>query len=193
MSPNGPICDAWAVNFARTVVAAVAAMSLAGWADAMDVPTIVLSEPPPISVGPQVTFAVPKYTLTPQERDLVASCLVLEAASQGEFGMRGVMAVVYNRSRGLPELFTPIVLQEKQFSAFNKMTAGRETAARLIARAQRDRMWETALAIVDEAAVQNTWRDPTGGATHYTRVGERTRWTHTLAQTTIIGRHAFYR
>ncbi len=48
------------------------------------------------------------------------------------------------------------------------------------------------LAIVD-AAVKDEWHDPTGGATHYTRLGERTRWTYTLARTTIIGRHAFYR
>lgn len=169
-------------------------MSFAGWAKAaVAVPTIVLTDSPPTNAGPTVTFAVPKYVLTAQERDLVASCLVLEAASQGEFGMRGVMAVIYNRSRGLPELFATIIVQEKQFSAFNKMTAGRESPTRLIQRAQKDRMWETALAIVDDAAKRNTWHDPTGGATHYTLVGERTRWTHTLAQTTIIGRHAFYR
>jgi spore germination cell wall hydrolase CwlJ-like protein len=179
------------VNLVRTVVAIVAALCFARIAGAV-VPMIQLSPPAPVDASPTITFSVPKYTLTAEERDLVASCLVLEAASQGEFGMHGVMAVIYNRARGLPELFAPIVLQQKQFSALNKMTAGRESFARVIQRARQDRMWPTALAIVDEAT-RETWYDPTGGATHYTRVGERTSWTHTLAQTTVIGRHAFYR
>lgn len=148
-----------------------------------------LDNPPTVRT---ISFSVPKYRLTDAERELVASCLVLEAASQGEFGMRGVMAVIRNRSRGLPELFAPTVLREKQFSALNKLTAGRESVARVVRRAQSDRMWETALAIVDDA-VDEGWHDPTDGATHYTRTGERTPWTRTLARTVTIGRHAFYR
>jgi spore germination cell wall hydrolase CwlJ-like protein len=144
------------------------------------------------SSSPAVFFAIPKYTLSPAERETVAACLVLEAANQGDFGMRSVMAVIRNRARGRPELFAPTVLREKQFSALNKMTAGRESRARLIARAQRDAMWPTALALVDDA-LEETWHDPTGGATHYTRSAERTPWTRTLAKTVTIGAHSFYR
>jgi spore germination cell wall hydrolase CwlJ-like protein len=175
-------------------LAALSAPRLAAEAPAFVVPVIVASEtrtemPAP---SPAVSFAIPKYALTPQERETVAACLVLEAASQGDFGMRGVMAVIRNRARGRPELFAPTVLREKQFSALNNLTAGRESLWRTITRAQRDPTWPIALAIVDDA-VDDAWNDPTGGATHYTRTGERTGWTRSLAMTCTIGAHAFYR
>jgi spore germination cell wall hydrolase CwlJ-like protein len=145
--------------------------------------------PAPISLP---SFSIPKYALPASEREIVAACLVLEAADQGDFGLRSVMSVIRNRARGMPELFAPTVLRVKQFSALNRLTAGRETLPRLLARARRDAMWERALAIVDDA-VHESWHDPTGGATHYTRVGERTPWTRRLAHVTTIGAHAFYR
>jgi spore germination cell wall hydrolase CwlJ-like protein len=142
--------------------------------------------------APMVKFSIPRYTLTNLERETVAMCLVFEAASQGPRGLRAVMAVIRNRSRGLPELFAPTVLRDKQFSGLNRVTAGRESLEHAIARAKADRMWSTALAIVDEAT-DDLWLDPTGGATHYTRSAERTPWTRTLAKTVTIGAHSFYR
>ncbi|MEO5958887.1 MAG: cell wall hydrolase [Opitutaceae bacterium] len=142
--------------------------------------------------APALTITIPRYQLTALERETVAACLVLEAASQGTRGMRAVMAVIHNRSRGLPELFSVTVLREKQFSALNRATSGRESLVQLIRRAQRDRTWPQALAIVDEA-LGDGWIDPTRGATHYTRSVETTRWTRSLAKTVTIGAHSFYR
>lgn len=141
---------------------------------------------------PAVTFAVPSYQLPTQDRETVAACLVLEAASQGELGQRGVMAVIRNRAGGRAELFAATVLREKQFSAFDKLTSGRESLWRALQRAKRDPTWPQALQIVDDAT-RDDWRDPTGGATHYTRTGERTPWTRNLSRTVIIGGHSFYR
>jgi spore germination cell wall hydrolase CwlJ-like protein len=107
-------------------------------------------------------------------------------------GMRAVMAVIRNRARGLPELFAPTVLREKQFSAFNFVTSGHESMAHAIQRAKADRMWQSALFVVDDA-LADSWSDPTGGATHYTRAAERTAWTRALAKTVTIGAHSFYR
>jgi spore germination cell wall hydrolase CwlJ-like protein len=149
----------------------------------------------PVASEPEsrhVSFSIPKYTLAGVDRETVAACLVLEAASQGDFGMRGVMAVIRNRARAQPELFVPTILRPKQFSAFNNVTVGREALSRAVNRAKRDCMWSTALSIVDEAATSH-WHDPTGGATHYTRAVERTPWTRTLAKTVTIGAHSFYR
>lgn len=149
--------------------------------------------PPPAEPDlPPLSFSIPKYRLSPLERETVAACLVLEAANQGEFGQRAVMSVIRNRACGQPELFSTIVLQQKQFSALNRHTAGRESLRRAIDRARSDPTWSQALAIVDEATGE-TWHDPTDGATHYTRTGERTAWTRRLARTTIIGAHSFYR
>ena len=144
------------------------------------------------TVAPRLSVEIPQYTLSKRERDTVATCLVLEAANQGEFGMRSVMAVIRNRARGRPELFAPTVLQPRQFSALNKLTAARETLHRAIGRAARDRMWPIALGIVDQAMYES-WYDPTEGATHYTRAGERNRWTSRLTPTVTIGSHSFYR
>lgn len=159
-------------------------------ANTFAVPVIRFSEPEIPS--PAVTFVIPKYELTLLDRDTVAACLVLEAASQGDFGMRAVMAVIRNRSRGLPELFAPTVLRRKQFSALNRVTSGRESLAAAIARAKRDRMWPAALEIVADSTAAS-WHDPTDGATHYTRSAERTQWTRSLAKTVTIGAHSFYR
>lgn len=188
------MCDHAGVKPELRSLAALAAMilpALAYGASAAPPFMIRLGEPPAAMETP-VMFVVPKYALTPMEREMIAACLVLEAANQGEFGMQGVMAVIRNRARGQPELFAPTVLREKQFSAFNKLTAGRETLARTVARARRDPMWWTALSVVN-AAVDESWHDPTDGATHYTRTGENTRWTHSLAKTVTIGGHSFYR
>lgn len=160
-------------------------------------PPVLAPQPPPAVFtpapeSPQVRFALPKYELSSLDRETVAACLVLESASQGELGMRGVMAVIRNRAGGRPELFAFTVLREKQFSALNKHTSGRESLWRVIQRAKADRTWTQALALVD-AAQRDDWHDPTGGATHYTRAVERTAWTRTLAKTVTIGAHSFYR
>ncbi len=139
-----------------------------------------------------VRFSIPRYTLTAHEREVVAACLVLEAASQGDLGLRGVMAVIRNRSRALPELFAPTVLRRKQFSAMNSATSGQRPLSHLIERAKRDSTWPRALEIVDKAS-HDSWWDPTAGATHYTLSTERNRWTRKLQRTVIIGAHSFYR
>jgi spore germination cell wall hydrolase CwlJ-like protein len=185
------------VNPELRLLAACAAMILPQlcWGASDDQPITVRFTPLPLVIakaeGP-VSFTIPKYALSANERETVAACLVLEAANQGDFGMRSVMSVIRNRARGQPELFMQTVLRPKQFSALNQLTAGRETLARTLARARRDAMWPTALKIVDES-VHDAWHDPTGGATHYTRSGERTPWTRSLAKTVTIGAHSFYR
>ncbi|MEY4939941.1 MAG: hypothetical protein RIQ93_1676 [Verrucomicrobiota bacterium] len=154
-------------------------------------PTKATVAPPTSPV--RVQLVIPRYVLTSDERDMVAACLVLEAASQGDLGLRGVMSVIRNRSRALPELFAPTVLRPKQFSALNRFTSGQEAWAQTLQRAQRDPTWRRAVAIVDEAARLDAWHDPTGGATHFTRTDERVYWTRRLAQTVTLGAHSFYR
>jgi len=141
---------------------------------------------------PAVSVVIPNYTLTALERETIATCLVLEAASQGDLGMRSVMSVIRNRSRELPELLAPTVLRPKQFSALNQVTSGRKKLHDAITRAKLDRMWTAALQIVAEACTDD-WHDPTHGATHYTRSSERIYWTRNLARTVTIGAHSFYR
>jgi spore germination cell wall hydrolase CwlJ-like protein len=189
------LCEDSGVSSMRPRLAVIAALTfsrLTTPTGAAEPSMLRLTPTRPEDAAPTLQFSLPKYTLTSAEREIVAACLVLEAANQGDFGMRGVMAVIRNRARGLPELFAPTVLRPKQFTALNRYTSGQESRGRLLARAQRDPTWATALRIVDDA-VHDSWHDPTAGATHYTRVGERTAWTRRLAKTVIIGAHMFYR
>ena len=193
------ICEGFSVTWQRTTFAAALLLVGLPRLGATDLQVTPAPPPPAAAWSPLVTFTVPKPppappapALTPDDRELVAACLVLEAASQGQRGMRGVMAVIRNRSEGEPDHFAATVLREKQFSALNSLTEGRESRWRILRRAKADRMWPTALRIVDEATSEG-WRDPTRGATHYTRIGEHTPWTRALACTAVIGRHAFYR
>ena len=179
------------MNLEPRALAAVAALILPLAATSATGGNAPLVEPAPLA-SPGIRFQIPKYSLTSLERETVAACLILEAASQGDYGMRSVMSVIRNRARGLPELYSPTVLREKQFSALNKVTSRQESLRQAINRAKRDRMWPVALKIVDDA-VKDEWHDPTGGATHYTRTGERTHWTRRLAKTVTIGAHSFYR
>lgn len=186
------ICDAQPVKPELRALAALAVLILPHLlgAKGIVIPQITIGDEPP--TPPKVTLSIPRYQITEHEIETVAACLVLEAASQGDIGLRGVMAVVRNRARGLPELFAPTVLRAWQFSALNKVTTGRETLSQAIARAKRDRTWPRAVQVVRHA-LDETWWDPTGGATHYTRSAERTHWTRSLARTVVIGAHSFYR
>lgn len=126
------------------------------------------------------------------QRQAIAACLVLEAACQGEAGMRAVMAVVHNRARGRPAHFATEVLRPRQFSALNEVTQGQVALWRLVQRAQRDLQWSAAERLVAEACAP-TWDDPTAGATHYTRSSERPAWARSMQVTVRIGAHVFYR
>jgi spore germination cell wall hydrolase CwlJ-like protein len=172
------------------VLAVILAPLFAEGAERFAVPRLMIESER--DLPPTVAFSIPQYEMSTLERETIAACLILEAASQGAHGMRAVMAVIRNRARGLPELFAPTTLRHKQFSAFNTITSGREPLSRAIQRAKADRMWNTALVVVDEA-LADSWSDPTGGATHYTRSVERTAWTRSLAKTVTIGAHSFYR
>lgn len=106
--------------------------------------------------------------------------------------MRAVMSVIRNRAQGRPEVFALTVLRERQFSALNKHTSGRESLWRVLQRAKSDPTWPLALKLVGESQ-RVDWQDPTLGATHYTRSVERTAWTRSLVKTVTIGAHSFYR
>jgi spore germination cell wall hydrolase CwlJ-like protein len=131
--------------------------------------------------------------LDPWERQIVAACLVLEAACQGEAGMAAVMNVIANRASGDPARFAAVTRRPYQFSAFNPATVrGERSLADLVQRASRDRTWGLALALVDRAAA-GALPDLTDGATHFSRVEEQARWMGRMEVTAVIGSHKFLR
>ena len=125
----------------------------------------------------------------------MAACLVLEAADQGELGMRGVASVILNRADGKRSRVLGVVKKPYAFSALNTATTGRTGArgfASHVQKASRDRLWRSALQMVDELYTSQG-SDVTRGADHYARVELRPNWIRNKQRTTIIGAHAFYR
>ncbi|MBL4575229.1 MAG: cell wall hydrolase [Opitutaceae bacterium] len=128
------------------------------------------------------------------ERQVVAACLILEAASEGPFGMTAVANVIENRAKGNPARFYGVVKRPYAFSALNEATTGRTGQrgyADHVRKASRDPEWKNALKIVDKLYAGHL-TDLTKGATHYSLKGEYVSWMKEVRVTAIIGAHRFY-
>jgi len=128
------------------------------------------------------------------ERKIVASCLVLEAASDGPDGMRAVLNVIFNRADRKMDGVLAQVLKPKQFSCFNSVTGrSRPDFSRLIRRALHDPMFNQAYQLVMRME-QNQLADNTHGADHYhaTSLRNKPYWAQAMRPTTTIGGHIFY-
>jgi spore germination cell wall hydrolase CwlJ-like protein len=128
------------------------------------------------------------------ERNSVAACLVLEAANQGEVGMRAVMAVIVNRSRDTGKSFYHVAARPGHFSCFNSTVGFPDKRVDIALRLAREQpaAWQMALDLFDAAAAGNL-SDPTGGARFYHHVSIRPYWVPGLTRCGVIGAHAFYR
>ncbi len=129
------------------------------------------------------------------ERQVVAACLILEAANQGEAGMQAVAAVIRNRGEGDATRYLSVVKKPFAFSAFNVSKdkgTGKQSFAALVSRASKDVNWPTALRIVD-SLYSGELVDNTFGADHYSRKDELPSWSHGMRATTVIGDHLFFK
>ncbi|MEZ5276026.1 MAG: cell wall hydrolase [Opitutaceae bacterium] len=133
------------------------------------------------------------YVPDPWERQVVASCLVLEASSDGPVGLMAVANVISNRADGDSRRFYREVRKPYAFSSMNSATRGNNAGkgyAPLVRRASRDPNWGLALKVVDRLYA-GTLQDVTGGATHFSLKKERATWMSKMTVTAIIGSHKF--
>ncbi|MBK1879431.1 cell wall hydrolase [Pelagicoccus mobilis] len=129
------------------------------------------------------------------EKQIIASCLILEASNQGEEGLRAVASVIANRADRDSKPYIFIVKQPYAFTALNKASTdktGKFGYDQLVRRASQDYNWSLALSIVDEL-YQNSLVDVTFGADHYSRKDELPSWSHGMRATTVIGDHLFFK
>ncbi|MEO0795805.1 MAG: cell wall hydrolase [Verrucomicrobiota bacterium] len=133
-------------------------------------------------------------SLTHYDRLLLASCAVLEAASEGEKGMQAVLNVVYNRADGDIHRVIGVIARPKQFTALNSATQARNPDyGPIIERATSDPAFSDAYALV-VLMERGELADITGGADHYhADYGETPYWTVDMEPTRKIGNHQFYR
>jgi spore germination cell wall hydrolase CwlJ-like protein len=142
---------------------------------------------------PAVAEAV-SHKPDPWERQVVAACLILEAASEGPLGMTAVANVIENRAKSNPRAVYGVVKRPYAFSSMNSATTGktgRRGFADHVRRASRDPEWRNALKIVDRL-YNGTLTDLTGGATHFSLKGEYVAWMKDMRVTAIIGSHRFF-
>ncbi len=131
--------------------------------------------------------------VTDYERQIIASVLVLEAANQGEIGMRAVLHVIDNRASGNPERAIGQVARRKAFSCLNGITSQRNPDyGPAIGRAMQDRTWTLARKLVDDYVAGRLGPDLTGGATHYC-IHPPASWQAQMEFKVKIGQHSFYR
>lgn len=127
------------------------------------------------------------------ERQIVAAVLVLEAANQGEDGMRAVLHVIDNRAGNDPHRAIAQVAKRKAFSCLNSVTSQKNRDyGPLLRRAMRDRTWNLAMRLVRDYETGNLGPDLTEGATHYC-IHPPESWNREFVFVKQIGAHRFFR
>ena len=131
-----------------------------------------------------------------QEAELLClkSVLYHEARGEPEEGIRAVMSVIYNRknSKHYPDTFCGVILQDKQFSAFNS-NKGLATKPLKPVR-EADIAAYTKVAGIAQEALLGTFKpvlDPS--VMHYAHFRVKNHWTKKYKKVKVAGKHVFYK
>ncbi len=116
-----------------------------------------------------------------------------EARSEPEEGIRAVMSVIYNRKnhKNYPNTFCSVILQDKQFSAFNN---NKELATKRLkpAKGPDEEAYTKVVNIAQEAVVGAFKPVLEPSVLWYAKHNVNKRWMKTLKTHLIIGEHKFY-
>lgn len=132
--------------------------------------------------------------LEEQQKELrcIKSALWHEARGEPEEGIRAVMSVIYNRKKhkNFPSTFCGVILQDKQFSAFNQdkglATRGLKPIREL------DKKAHAMVAYIAQEAVLGRFKpvlEPS--VLFYTKTSVRNRWTKRMEVVNIVSSHKF--
>ena len=124
----------------------------------------------------------------------LVNTLYAEARSEPEEGIRAVMSVIYNRknAKGYPNTFCGIILQDKQFSAFNEDKSLATKPLKPIR--ELDKEAYRKVSSVAQEALLGTFK-PTlePSVLHYANVRIKNYWTSRMKVVIVHGRHVFYK
>ena len=128
-----------------------------------------------------------------KELTCLINTLYAEARSEPEEGIRAVMSVIYNRKnhKNYPNTFCKVILQDKQFSAFNSNKS--LATKRLKPVKGLDEEAYTKVAGIAQEAVVGAFKpvlEPS--VLWYAKHNVNKRWMKTLKTHLIIGEHKFY-
>ncbi len=127
---------------------------------------------------------------THYERSIIATCLVLEASSDGQEGMTAVLNVIFNRADRQHDRVLEVISRPRQFTALNAATAGQRNYGPLLARAMKDPNFDDAYRLVLKME-RGELVDNTFGADHY-HSGPRPAWARSMRRVTTVGSQQFY-
>ena len=122
------------------------------------------------------------------------SVLWHEARSEPEEGIRAVMSVIYNRkkAKGYPNTFCGVILQHKQFSAFNEDKSLATKPLKPIR--ELDKEAYRKVSSVAQEAVQGAFKPVLEeDVLHYAHVRIKNKWTRKFERVIVLGNHSFYK
>ena len=122
------------------------------------------------------------------------SVLWHEARGEPEEGIRAVMSVIYNRkkAKGYPSTFCGVILQDKQFSAFNSDKSLATKPLKPIR--EFDKEAYRKVSSVAQEAVQGAFKPVLEeDVLHYAHVRIKNHWTSRMKVVIVHGRHVFYK
>jgi len=131
--------------------------------------------------------------LSDYDRQIVASCMVLEAGCDGAEGMQAVLNVILNRADGYLHRMVPETIKRGAFSCMSSVwKRSAPDYSPLIRRAQNQpEAYNLALRLLKTMERGRLW-DNTYGATHYHTTSIRPYWVTDMKYITTIASHHFY-
>jgi spore germination cell wall hydrolase CwlJ-like protein len=146
-----------------------------------------------IVAGTLTALSAEANGLSDYDRQIVASCMVLEAGCDGAEGMQAVLNVILNRADGYLHRLVPETVKHGAFSCMSSVwRTSNPDYSPLIRRAQNEtQSYNMALRILATMERGLLW-DNTYGATHYHATYIRPYWVTDMSYITTIGGHHFY-
>ncbi len=131
--------------------------------------------------------------LSPYERQIVASVLILEAASDGTEGMRAILNVIYNRAdRDVYRVVRAAVRKGSFYSMHSIWGRQKPDYGPILRRAQQDPHYANAVKLV-MVLERGALLDTTNGATHYYLSSDQPPyWVAQMHFRVTIGSHHFF-
>ena len=146
-----------------------------------------------IAIAALLAHTAQANELSHYDRQIVASCMVLEAACDGAEGMQAVLNVILNRADGYLHRMVPETVKRGAFSCMSSVwNSSSPNYSPLIRRAQNhSQSYTTALRLITTMERGLLW-DNTYGATYYHATSIRPYWLRDMSYITTIGGHHFY-
>lgn len=129
-----------------------------------------------------------------KELQCIKNALWHEARGEPEEGIRAVMSVIYNRKnhKNYPNTFCKVILQDKQFSAFN---SDKSLAMKRLkpVKGPDEEAYSKVAGIAQEAVVGAFKPVLEPSVLHYAHIKVKNKWTKRMQAVKIAGRHVFYK